>query len=103
MRRILVCWRVRCVLVGADVIVDSALPLIVENSALNAHLWSRTDGADQLENVEERPEGSIGTTSNEIAIHSEVLDWDVPLPSWVHESPIDLIMYVPPPHSSVYR
>jgi hypothetical protein len=58
---------------------------------------------DQVDNVEERLVGSADSPSNEISIHSEVLDWDEPLPSWVHESPIDLIMYVPPFHSSVHR
>lgn len=75
--------------------LGSAIPLIDENTAINSHLWD-------VPPTDEAPAEEAAEVAEpvRVSVHSEVLDWDEPLPSWVHpgeSSGIDLIMYVPNP------
>ena len=68
---------------------DSAIPLIEENTSLNSHLWISPRRMLDEDIAQEEVED---VTPPEITIHSRVLDWDEPVPSWVNESPISLVM-----------
>lgn len=68
---------------------DSAIPLIDENTSLNSHLWISPRRNPDEDIAQEEVEDVI---PREITILSQVLDWDAPVPSWVNESPISLVM-----------
>ncbi|KAJ9091651.1 hypothetical protein QFC19_009021 [Naganishia cerealis] len=88
---------------------ESALPLIDENTVLNAHLWTLPA---QTEPPEDEREGEMTSPTNDganadavvapnIEIHSKVLDWDDVLPAWVYRNTdggpavdVDLVMQV---------
>ncbi|KAJ9105417.1 hypothetical protein QFC21_001788 [Naganishia friedmannii] len=84
--------------------LESALPLIDENAALNSHLWGRSPARLDEFATEEREFSEPQTSGADardamagshtmagaepsIKVHSAVLDWEDDLPPWVHRDP----------------
>ncbi|KAJ9120634.1 hypothetical protein QFC22_002563 [Naganishia vaughanmartiniae] len=72
--------------------LESALPLIDENAALNSRLWAPAPEAREVADSDTAKDEAQArdimsgqdVTEPKIEIHSEVLDWEEDLPSWVH-------------------
>ncbi|GHJ84341.1 hypothetical protein NliqN6_0743 [Naganishia liquefaciens] len=69
--------------------LDSAIPLIDENTALNSRLWK---SPPRVVDEDAAGEETGDVISREISVHSRVLDWDEPIPAWANEGGITLVI-----------